>query len=85
MNKDDIKHLDWVYLRMKHVHGEDENLDYMIKFKKILDKLNQPIKQVNSGELFEVEGRKYIIKTNDSADQESSFDNGQRIFNLKEI
>lgn len=37
----DIKHLEWVYERMKFVHNENENYDYMIRFREILDALNQ--------------------------------------------
>ena len=30
--------MEWIYERMKHVHGESEYADYMIRFKSILDK-----------------------------------------------
>ena len=40
MEEKDLKHLEWVYLRMKHVHNENENVDYMIRFKEILDNIN---------------------------------------------
>jgi len=33
----DIKHLQWIYDRMVNVHGENENYDYMIKFKEIIE------------------------------------------------
>jgi hypothetical protein len=32
-----INHLRWVYNRMKHIHKENENYDYMIKLKKVID------------------------------------------------
>jgi hypothetical protein len=32
-------HLEWLYLRMILVHGENSNYDYMIKFKEIIDQL----------------------------------------------
>jgi hypothetical protein len=41
MSDKDIKHLEWVYERMKFVHNENENLDYMIRFREILASLQQ--------------------------------------------
>jgi hypothetical protein len=38
--QDDITtHLEWIYDRMKNVHNENENYDYMIKFREIIDDL----------------------------------------------
>jgi hypothetical protein len=37
-NKEDIEHLKWLYDRMLNVYGENENYDYMIRFKNIIDK-----------------------------------------------
>jgi hypothetical protein len=37
-----ISHLKWLYDRLKLVHNENENLDYMLKFKEIIQSLNQP-------------------------------------------
>lgn len=42
MKDKDIKHLEWVYERMKCVHNENENYDYMIRFREILEALRQP-------------------------------------------
>lgn len=42
MKDKDIKHLEWMYERMKYVHNENENYDYMIKFREILEALRQP-------------------------------------------
>lgn len=42
MKDKDIKHLEWVYERMKYVHNENENYDYMIRFREILEALRQP-------------------------------------------
>lgn len=42
MKEKDIKHLEWVYERMKYVHNENENHDYMIRFREILEALRQP-------------------------------------------
>lgn len=39
MKTDDIKVLEWVYDRLKYVHNEDENIDYMIKFRNIIENL----------------------------------------------
>lgn len=41
MKNKDIKHLEWVYKRMKFVHNENENYDYMIRFREILEVLHQ--------------------------------------------
>ncbi len=37
--QDNIIHLEWIYDRMKNVHNENENYDYMIKFREIIDDL----------------------------------------------
>ena len=37
MTKDEIKHINWMYNRLTGVHKENPNLDYMIKFKEIID------------------------------------------------
>lgn len=42
MKDKDIKHLEWVYERMKYVHNENEESDYMIRFREILEALRQP-------------------------------------------
>ena len=41
-SKEDILHLEWLYNRMKSVHKENENYDYMLKFKEIIKSLKQP-------------------------------------------
>jgi hypothetical protein len=35
----DKQHLEWIYNRMITVYNEDPNIDYMITFKTIMDKL----------------------------------------------
>lgn len=37
----DIKHLEWIYKRMRDGYNENENYDYMIKFREIINKLKQ--------------------------------------------
>lgn len=37
--KKDIRHLEWIYDRMKSVHNENENFDYMLAFRRIIDGL----------------------------------------------
>jgi hypothetical protein len=37
--QENITHLGWIYDRMKNVHNENENYDYMIKFREIIDDL----------------------------------------------
>ena len=39
--QENIIHLEWIYDRMKNVHNENENYDYMIKFREIIDDLNK--------------------------------------------
>jgi hypothetical protein len=34
-----LSHLEWIYGRMIYVHGENENVDYMIRFREILEQL----------------------------------------------
>lgn len=38
MTKDEIKHIKWMYSRLTSVHKENENFDYMKRFKEIIDK-----------------------------------------------
>jgi len=45
--KEDIEFLKWIYYRMENVHGENIHYDYMIKFKKIIDKYPELIKEKN--------------------------------------
>ena len=37
--QENIAHLEWIYDRMKNVHNENENYDYMIKFREIINDL----------------------------------------------
>jgi hypothetical protein len=37
--QENIIHLEWIYDRMKNVHNENENYDYMIKFREIINDL----------------------------------------------
>jgi hypothetical protein len=41
MKDKDIKHLEWVYERMKCVHNEDERYSYMIRFREINEALRK--------------------------------------------
>ena len=34
-------HLEWIYNRLIHVHGENDNYDYMIKLKEIVKLLKE--------------------------------------------
>lgn len=38
-SEEDINHLKFIYDRMVNIHNENENYDYMIKFKNIIKKL----------------------------------------------
>jgi hypothetical protein len=35
----DKEFLNWIYERMIYVHGENKNVDYMLTFKKLIDKM----------------------------------------------
>lgn len=35
----DKEHLEFIYARLRHVYHENENIDYMLRFKKIIDKI----------------------------------------------
>jgi len=39
--EEDKEFLEWIYLRMINLYNENENTDYMIKFKKIIDDLGK--------------------------------------------
>lgn len=41
LTPEDIAHLQWIYSRLLFVHGEDADVDYMIKLEKIIEKLEQ--------------------------------------------
>lgn len=38
MEKDEIRHINWMYNRLIGVYKENPNADYMIRFKEIIDK-----------------------------------------------
>jgi hypothetical protein len=39
LKESDINHLEWVYQRLSAIHGENENIDYMKKFREIINSL----------------------------------------------
>ena len=39
--QENITHLEWIYDRMKNVHSENENYDYMIKFSEIINDIKE--------------------------------------------
>jgi hypothetical protein len=45
MKTEDVKHLEWIYERMKQVHNENEGYDYMVRFRDIIDNLKGSIQQ----------------------------------------
>jgi hypothetical protein len=49
INEEEIIHLTWIYNRMWNVHGENKNVDYMLKFAEILnikEEYNNPCGQL---------------------------------------
>lgn len=45
-NTDGINHLEWIYNRLIYVHGENPNVDYMIKLKAISDSFHYTEEEV---------------------------------------
>ncbi len=43
MGDKDISHLEWIYERMKYIHNENEDYDYMIRFREILKALRSSL------------------------------------------
>lgn len=41
LTKEEIEHLSFIYERLIHVHGENQNYDYMRKFAVILYKISE--------------------------------------------
>ena len=37
MSKEEIEHLQWIYDRIIHVYGESENVDFLVRMRKILN------------------------------------------------
>ena len=44
----DKEFLTWIYERMKNVHQEDEDVDYMIRFKNIIDSMKTDVQPEHS-------------------------------------
>ena len=42
MDEEILMHLKWIYGRMVKIHGENENVDYMRRFKEIIDDSESP-------------------------------------------
>jgi hypothetical protein len=40
-NKEDTKHIEWIYNRLLYVYKENENYDYMIKLKNIIEQFKK--------------------------------------------
>lgn len=47
LTQSEVNHLVFIYNRMRVVYKQDENIDYMLKFKEILLKLDKIAKEVN--------------------------------------
>ncbi len=41
INNEDLQHLKWIYERMVNQHNENWNYDYMYRFAKIMQKLDE--------------------------------------------
>lgn len=62
MKLEELAHLKWIYGRMHNVHKENENIDYMLRFKKILDSYSKLGKNARS-----LEDKKRYIDINKTA------------------
>jgi len=59
----DIKHLQWIYCRMKYVYNENENFDYMSRFREIINSIEYEIKKsTNSDDIYEKKAKLEIDK-----------------------
>lgn len=38
--------LQWVYERMINIHNENPNVDYMLRFKKVIDSIKEPRQEI---------------------------------------
>lgn len=42
-NQEMVEHLQWLHDRMVYQLGQNKNMDYMIKFREIIEALDRPI------------------------------------------
>jgi hypothetical protein len=40
-SEEEVNHLEWIYNRMINVYNENENYDYMIRFKNIIEQFKK--------------------------------------------
>lgn len=52
MNDKDF--LQWIHGRLKNVHGENENIDYMLKLQSIINGMNDDVFTPNTAETSQV-------------------------------
>lgn len=73
MEDKDIRHLEWVYERMKDVHYENDDRDYMIRFREILETLRQPavVSEFNLNKMTAVQK---LIEVTDADRRYTTFD-----------
>lgn len=48
MRQEDVQHLEWIFGRMVEVHGENENFDYMNRFRDIIQSEKNKVKTPKS-------------------------------------
>lgn len=67
MTKKKIQHLQWIYNRLKNVYHEDENTDYMQRFKRLIEdeieRLQDEIERLSAPLPDEVERAVKLIKS----------------------
>jgi hypothetical protein len=77
------EHLDFIYNRMLEVHGENENVDYMLKFKSIIDNyFSDAVKSVKNVEV-ETPDRFFFVSYSYFKENSSGF--GSLTFKGKEF
>jgi hypothetical protein len=62
MKDTEVEHLSWMYARLIHLHNENENVDYMIKFKSIIDSYRPTLKKGQKAiyRIYNVDTQKYV-------------------------
>lgn len=61
----DKEHLQWIYDRLEHVHGENPKVDYMLRLKMIIDSLPEPKNNHEDFLKYMSENKDHIVRFNE--------------------